>query len=53
MVAVLAAKALRTSARLWLAGLLLVPVKLIAPVPMKSAPFAIQPVLNEVGVAES
>ncbi|MNG13885.1 hypothetical protein D3C87_1652340 [compost metagenome] len=53
MVAVLAAKALRTLARLLLAGLLFSPIKLIAPVPVKSAFPAVQPVLNEVGVAES
>ncbi|MOA61841.1 hypothetical protein D3C78_1870840 [compost metagenome] len=53
MVAALAAKALRTLARFWLPGLLFSPAKLIAPVPVKSAPFTTQPVLNEVGVAES
>ncbi|MNG14680.1 hypothetical protein D3C87_1756270 [compost metagenome] len=53
MDAVLAANEPRTLLRLWLLGLTPLPEKSIAPVPVKSAPLAIQPVLNVVGEALS
>ncbi|MNR01145.1 hypothetical protein D3C85_1169410 [compost metagenome] len=48
-----AAKEPRTLLRLWLLGLTPLPEKSIAPVPMKSAPLATQPVLKVVGEALS